>query len=121
MTDYEREDMELEAMMGSKFQNTTREPEKAEPEKVSECTTTARKPRQEAKCDVWSPFNAEPSFGQKLMNCAKWASLFSALCLLFFYWQQTGKMDASASVPCMCACTGMVGWSIGRYAFRGKR
>lgn len=125
MTDFEREDMELEAIMGGKFHDATREPVKAEPKKVPKDTTAPKKVHpgmaDEAKDAVWSPFNAEPSFTQKLMDCAKWASFYSALCLVFFYWQQTGQMKPSAAVPSMLFCAVMVGFSFGKYAFRGKR
>jgi len=123
MSEFEREDMELQAMMGDKFHDATREPVKAEPKKVSKDTTTAKKSKlgipDEAKDAIWSPFNAEPCFTQKLMNCAKWASLFTALYLLFYYWQCTGQMQPSASFPAMTVCAVMVGWSFGKYAFRG--
>ena len=125
MSEFEREDLELKAIMGDKFQDATREPVKAEPKKVSTNTTTAKKPKlgipDEAMDAIWSPFDAEPSFNQKLTNCAKWASLFAALYALFYYWQCTGQMQPSASVPAMTACAFMVGWSFGKYAFRGNR
>lgn len=125
MTDFEREDKELQGIMGDHFQDLTEAPVKAEPEKVSTNTTHAEneecKPAGRVKTAIWSPFNAEPSFTQKLMNCAKWASLFSALYALFYYWQCTGQMLPSASGPSMTACAIMVGWSFGKYAFRGKR
>ena len=121
MSEFEREDMELEAMMGDKFHDATREPVKAESKKVSKDTTTARKPRQEAKDAIWSPFNAEPSFTQKLMDCAKWGSLYGSLYLLFYYWQCTGQMQPSAAFPAMTVCAMLVGWSFGKYAFRGER
>lgn len=125
MTDFEREDLELKAIMGDKFHDATREPVKAEPKKASKNTTAPKKTKlgipDEAKDAIWSPFNAEPSFTHKLMDCAKWASLYSALCLLFFYWQQTGQMKPSAAVPAMLGCAVMVGFSFGKYAIRGKR
>lgn len=125
MTDFEREDLDLKAVMGDRFQDGTEASKKTEPKKASTriCkeANVAQKPSNEAKDATWSPFNAEPSFTQKLMNCVKWASLFTALYLLFFYWQQTGQMQTSASGPAMTVCAVMVGWSFGKYAFRGDR
>ena len=125
MTDFEREDMELKAIMGDKFQDGTEAPKKAEPKKVSKDIPTIKKVcpgvDDEAVNAIWSPFNAEPSFSQKLTNCAKWASLYSALYLLFYYWQCTGQMQPSASGLSMTVCAVMVGWSFGKYAFRGER
>ena len=43
MTDFEREDLELKAIMGDKFQDGTEAPKKAEPKKVSKDTTATKK------------------------------------------------------------------------------
>lgn len=118
-------DIGLKQVMGSNFQDGTEEPVKAEPKKASPDFIATGKMRlgipDEAKDAIWSPFNAEPSFTQKLMNCSKWASLFAALYILFYYWECTGQMQPSASVPAMTVCACMVGWSFGKYAFRGER
>jgi hypothetical protein len=118
-------DIGLKQIMGNRFHDGIEKPVTAEPKKVSTDTTTAENKRlgipDEAKDAIWSPFSAEPSFTQKLMNCAKWASLFTALYLLFYYWECTGQMQPSASVPAMTVCACMVGWSFGKYAFRGNR
>ena len=99
MTDFEREDMELKSIMGDRFQDGTQAPKKAEPKKASKDTTTAKKPKlgipEEAMDAIWSPFNAEPAFTQKLMNCATRAIPYSGLCLLFFYWQESGAASAA--------------------------
>ncbi len=125
MTDFEREDMELQGIMGDRFQDLTEAPVKAEPKKATTNTTHAEtaghKPSDKAEPAIWSPFNAEPSFTQKLTNCAKWASLFGSLYMLFYYWQCTGQMAPAASGKAMAACAVMVGWSFGKYAVRGNR
>jgi hypothetical protein len=118
-------DIGLKQVMGNRFHDGTRKPMVEEFKKASTDTTTAKKVKlgipDEAKDAIWSPFNAEPSFTQKLMNCSKWASLFAALYILFYYWECTGQMQPSASVPAMTVCACMVGWSFGKYAFRGNR
>lgn len=123
-------DIGLKQIMGNRFNDGTEQHTKAEPVKVESkkvsthiCkeANVAQKPSDNAKDAIWSPFDAEPSFTQKLMNCAKWASLFAALYLLFYYWECTGQMQPSASVPAMTVCACMVGWSFGKYAFRGER
>lgn len=125
MTDFEREDMELKSIMGDRFQDGTEAPKKAESKKVSKDTTEVKKPKSgkadEAKDAIWSPFNAEPSFTQKLMDCSTSAVPYSGLCLLFFYWQQTGQMQPSAAVPAMLGCAFMVGISFGKYILKGVR
>ena len=114
-------DIGLKQVMGSQFQDGTEQPVKAESKKASTYTTHAIPSGRAKPNKVWSPFNAEPCFTQKLMNCAKWASLFAGLYILFYYWQCTGQMQPSAAVPAMTASAVMVGWSFGKYAFRGNR
>ena len=125
MTDFERENLELQKVMGDKFQDVTREPVKAEEDEVYTCSpdsinvrwSEAQKPREAQ----WQPPKAEPTTMQRVVNAAKWTSLFASLSLLFFYWQQSGQMQPSAAVPCMCACTAMVGWAIGKNMVGGAR
>ena len=128
INELDEQDVGLKTLMGKRFKDITEryaEPETEGSVEESTDTTYERKPNPGSTSDVreaiWSPFNAEPSFTQKLTNCAKWSSLFSGLCMLFYYWQCTGQMQPSASVPAMCVCTAMVGWSFGKYAFRGNR
>jgi hypothetical protein len=64
----------------------------------------------------WEPVRPDPNWLDRLKACAKWALTFSALCCLFFYWQQTGLMDPAAAVPSMLTCTLLVGWGVGRNA-----
>ena len=117
-------DIGLKGIFGDRFKDES-EPEKAEkdevytrsPESINVRWSEPQKPKEAQ----WEPVKAEPSFLQKLTNTAKWSFLFGGLSLIFFYWQQTGQMQPSAAVRCMCACTAMVGWSIGKYAFRGNR
>ena len=110
-------DIGLKQVMGSRFQDETAE----NPEKKCVSTPSAKaaqKPTQKPKKATvrdaqWEPV-PEYSFTQKLMICGKKAAVYTALCLLFFYWQQNGQMEASAAMPCMMACTAMIGCTYGR-------
>lgn len=62
----------------------------------------------------WEPVKEKPGQMERLKSCGKNALLFGGLCLLVFYWQQTGQMLPSAAVPCMMACSGGAMWYIGR-------
>lgn len=79
-------------------------------------STNAAKVVEEAK---WEPAKPAPNGLDNLKACAMWAVGFGSLCLLFFYWQQTGQMEPSAAVPSMCVCTALAGWGVGKNAARG--
>jgi hypothetical protein len=64
----------------------------------------------------WEPVPHKPTQMEKLKSCAKSALLFGGLSLLFFYWQQTGQMEITASTPCICACCVLAGLGVGRNA-----
>lgn len=128
MTDFEREDLELKSVMGDKFQDFTGEPETSEEKTYNFCSNNSfdvnwceRKPKDIPVDAQWHPAKAEPSTMQRVVNTAKWTCLFAGLSWLFFYWQESGMMHPSAAVPCMCACTLMVGWAIGKNMVGGKR
>lgn len=74
-----------------------------------------------AKDAKWNPAKPDPNGLDRLKDCAKWVGLFGGLCVLLFYWQQTGQMESSAAVPSMCACCGLAGLSIGKNTVRGNR
>lgn len=50
----------------------------------------------------------------KTVNMVKWVFIFIALEYLFFYWQQTGQMESSASMPSMIVCALLAGVSVGK-------
>lgn len=104
------DDIGLKQIMGNRFHDETKKP-MVEPfaRETVTCDHTDI-PMQEKKAQ--KPNN-------KLKKCVKWSSLFTALGLLFFFWQQTGQMAPSASIPSMLACAAMVGWSFGKYASKG--
>lgn len=117
MSDYEREDLELEDMMGDRFQDLTK-PEKAETKKVSENTThttkVAQKSTRKPVTDIGKYPKTKPDFYTRLWASAKQALLFGGLSLLVFYWEQAGLMASSIATPTMCVCTLLAGWGIGK-------
>ena len=96
----------LQAVMGKdRCQNTWQPAPKKSPEvKPTEKPITAQ----------WEPVKADPNWLDRLKGCVKWTSLFSGLCFLFFYWQQTGLMASAAAVPSMLVCMLCAGVSIGK-------
>lgn len=63
----------------------------------------------------WEPVKEE-TWMDRLKGCAKWAAGFGGLSFLLFYWNQAGLMAESIAVPCMCICTALAGWGIGKEA-----
>lgn len=67
----------------------------------------------------WEPVKEKPNQLDKLKACAKDALLYGALALMFFYFQQTGQMELTASMPCICACVLLGGIGIGKHSVEG--
>lgn len=110
-------DIGLKGIFGDRFEDRTK-PQKA----VSKMETTttpkaekpAQKPIQKARDAEWEPAPHEPTHIEKIKACAKDALLFGGLSLMFFYFQQSGQMAMSASMPCICACCALAGWGVGK-------
>lgn len=125
MTDFEREDMELAAIMGGRFtdetQNhseeaATKPDSKPEPVKPIEDTPAEEKPRE----TLWKPVKPAPNFMDKLKATAKDVCLYGAISLILFWWQQTGRIDETTSWYALIVCVGMVFFSIGKHC-RGDK
>ena len=75
-----------------------------------------QKPKEKPLAEQFEPKKPVPNYMDKLMACAKSAILFGGLSLMFFYFQQSGQMELSASMPCICACCVLGGWGVGKNA-----
>ena len=102
--------------------------------KFTDATTAAQKPAESekkpasnlptkekkmAKKSTREPIDAEYEpvktwYDEKAVNLVKWALFFICLEYLFFYWQQTGQMQKSASMPSMIVCALLAGISVGK-------
>lgn len=109
-------DAGLKAIMGNRFhdetqkdifkkETTTTTKEKKDPHKVT----------HDFKDGKWEPVK-ERNWMDNLKGCAKWAIGFGGLSFLLFYWEQAGLMAESVAVPCMCLCTALAGWGVGKNA-----
>lgn len=101
----DEQDIELKKIMGNRFHDATQEAPKA------------KKPAKNPPVETDIPEEIrKPQFGymEKLKGCAKSTLLYGGLCILFFYWQQTGEMAATAALPSMFACCGLAGFGIGK-------
>ena len=87
---------------------------------VSKMETPTPKKEQKPIEDQWNPEKPEPNFVDKLKACTKSAMLFGGLSCLLFYWEQAGLMAESIAVPCMCLCTALAGWGVGKGVAGGK-
>lgn len=113
------EDIGLKSIMGVHFIDETQgTPSTTPAEKAAQKPT--QKPREKAESD-WRPPARERDWMDNLKECAKWSLTFGGLSCLIFYWQQAELMASSIAVPCMCVCTALVGWGVGRNALGGKK
>lgn len=62
----------------------------------------------------WEPIKPDPNWLGRLRACVREVVPCSSICLLIFYWQQTGLMDSTAAVPSMLACMLLAGVGIGK-------
>lgn len=122
MTDFEREDMELESIMGGRFIDYTKEHTEKPLEKPVEA------PGQEKKCEPvknvptkgkfaesqWEPEKPEPNWLDRLRTTAKSTALYAIVSVVLFWWQQTGRIDYDTAWYALLLCVGMVFFSVGR-------
>ena len=88
----------------------------------SEKKTDSKEPVKEKKMaqkPTEKPMDAEYEpvktwYDAKTVNMVKWVVIFMGLEYLFFYWQQTGQMEESASMPSMIVCALLAGISVGK-------
>lgn len=85
---------------------------KAESKLHSKENKVAHKPTSEPVDAEYEP--VKTWYDEKAVNLVKWALFFICLEYLFFYWQQTGKMDESAAMPSMLVCAILAGISVGK-------
>lgn len=112
INDLDVNDVGLKEIFGDRFHDETVAVSK------KETTIKAEKPARKA---TQKPIDAEyepvaPNQMDKVKACAKSTLLFGGLSLLFFYFQQSGQMELSASMPCICACCVLAGWGVGKNA-----
>lgn len=119
-------DIGLKMVMGDRFHDETENadavkitPKAENPAKAVKAP--AIEPKIEPKDAKWCPVKPDPNWLDRLKECTKRLVVFGGLCVLFFYWQQTGQMEASAAVPSMCACCALAGVSVGKYSIKGER
>ena len=115
MTDFEREDMELKAIMGGKFVDETAPISEAKAKPTTH-KKTAENPTKKPMDEEWHPVKPK----NNLAECAKSTLIYGGLNALILYWQINGLMADSIALPCMLVCAALAGWSIGK-AFGGAK
>ena len=120
----------LKAIFGDRFHDeTTEKPEAAKTTTKQNPAKAVKVPAIEPKTEPashkdakWNPVKPDPNWLDKLKACAKWTALFGGLCVLLFYWQQTGRLETTTSWYALLVCVGMVFFSIGKnFAAGGDR
>ena len=127
MVELNKEDKELEQIFSGEEKPlhpdtvhvTLGKPQKAISKKETTTTTQAQKdphkPTHDFKDGKWEPIK-ERTWMDNLKDCGKWVVGFGGLSFLLFYWEQAGLMAESVAVPCMCLCTALAGWGVGKNA-----
>ena len=93
-------------------QKPTESQKKAESKLHSKENKVAKKPTREPVDAEYEP--VKKWYDEKSVNLVKWVLIFVCLEYLFFYWQQTGQMQESASMPSMIVCALLAGISVGK-------
>jgi hypothetical protein len=113
-------DAGLKAIMGNRFHDETQKEPQKDISKKETTTSTCLKSLSKRSHEVYKDGSWEPSkertWMDNLKDCAKWAAGFGGLSFLLFYWEQAGLMAESVAVPCMCFCTALAGWGVGKNA-----
>lgn len=107
MSDFEREDMELAAMMGDKFIDET--VPLAEMPESDKGYTDIPKPKKSAQKPTeaqWMP--KQRNWLDDLKDCCA-VLFFAGLDFAIWCWQGAGLMEESLALPWMLACTFIAG------------
>jgi hypothetical protein len=126
MTDFEREDMELAAVMGGRFTDMTNAGKPAEkpvgnPTHGEQKKPAKNVPEKEKPVEaLWEPVKPAPNFLDKLKATAKDTCLYAVLSTVLFYWQQTGRLEETTAWYALLVCVGMVFFSVGKNCRGGK-
>ena len=102
-----------------KFTDVTVKAQKPVESEKKSANNLPTKEKKMAKKPTREPIDAEYEpvktwYDEKAVNLVKWALFFICLEYLFFYWQQTGQMQKSASMPSMIVCALLAGISVGK-------
>lgn len=122
MSDFEREDMELNELFHSEGKplhpntvhislNGSSKP--TEKKTVGKPVMDAPKEEKPVQAQ-WEPEKPTPNYMDKLKTSAKDMSMFSILSVILFWWQQTGRLDETTAWYALLFCVGMVFFTIGR-------
>lgn len=118
------EDEGLKAVMGSKFQDVSREQKASAPKvqkKDKEDPALIRQPSRAATFPRGEGLEVPsyaPNWFDRLKGCGKYALVCGALVAVFWYWNMTGLMESAAAIPCMLACGTYGGFKIGNVCRR---
>lgn len=121
MKQFEREDLELQFVMGSKFIDETKPMTEAKAKPVTKETPkkVAENPKKAVDAE-WHPVKPH-TWKDSLKNCVKWAVTFGGLNMLVFYWQLNGLMAESIAIPSMWVCCALAGYGVGLNIWRGAK
>lgn len=116
-------DIGLKKIFGDRFHDETENAVKEEriptPVRKPARNDSVKKAKLKPADADWEPVEEKPGQMDRLKRCAKSVLCFGCLSLLFFFWQQTGQMAMTASMPCIVTCVAIAGFGVGK-AFGGR-
>lgn len=113
MSNYEREDQELAAMMGDKFIDET-VPLAEMPKETKKTTHTRAEKAAENPMDAQQHPTKQRTFMDDLKDCMKSSLIFGGLNILIWYWETAGLMAESIARPSSWVCVALFGIGIGK-------
>lgn len=117
------DDLGLQAVMGTKFQDKTQESTTVGKGEVKpdwgKKDRRREEPVEKAVDASWAPMKPQTTDRQKLVSCAKGTTLYGGISALLFYWQQAGLLDSRAAVPSFIIIALLTGLKIGSCMARG--
>lgn len=113
-------DAGLKGIFGDRFRDKTVAVSKKETTNIPKAEKSSKKATHNPTEAQWEPVPHEPTQMERLKAVAKSALLYGGLSLLLFYFQQSGQMAISASMPCIIACAVLAGFGVGRNFAGGK-
>ena len=113
-------DIGLKGIFGDRFHDETVAVSKKETTTTPKAEKPAQKVTLKPRDAEWQPEPHAPTQMEKLKAATKSAALYAFLSLLFFYFQQSGQMAMTASMPCIIVCAVLAGFGVGKNFAGGK-
>ena len=121
MSDFEREDMEVEAVVNNRPHIDPVEPVEVQAPKTQGKPVKNTSGKDKPVNAQWEPVKPAPNYLDKLRATAKDSCFYAVVSAVVFWWQQTGRLDYTTAWYALLVCVGMVFFSIGKNWYWGDK